>query len=55
MKKTKDELGENLCDYCHVDKEDRLPRNQFNVGCECMYCDSAYDNYLDEEEKTDEN
>ena len=46
---SKEELGENLCKYCRVDEEDRVPRNQYYMGCEGSFCDGAYENYLEEE------
>ena len=46
---SKEELGENLCKYCRVDEEDRVPKNQYYMGCEGLFCDEAYEIYLDEE------
>lgn len=53
MKKTKDELidSEEICEYCPLQAElDELPpppTPSNPMGCEGIYCDEAYDNYLD--------
>lgn len=51
MKKTKDELGEELCEYCplqaELDEVPPPPTPNNLAGCEGMFCDEAYDNYLD--------
>lgn len=48
IKKTKEELAEKLCDYCHA-KDMKL--TQFSIGCEANWCNSAYENYLESEEE----
>jgi hypothetical protein len=45
IKKTKEELGDELCNYC--DAENTRP-TQFHSGCEGSWCDRAYENYIDE-------
>lgn len=52
MKKTIEELGEELCNYCICSDygEKRINTNPDN-WCEGINCDSAYDDYLDSEEE----
>jgi len=44
--KSKEDLDEDLCNYC-THKENRHLTN-FSSGCEGLYCDDAYENYLEE-------
>lgn len=49
--KTKDELGEDLCEYCplrdYVDEVPPPPTPSNPMGCEGRYCDEAYEKYVD--------
>ena len=48
MKLSKEDLGDNLCDYCPLEKKGvyGVPGG-FVAGCEGSRCDDAYDNYLE--------
>lgn len=53
-RKRKDDMDEELCQFCPItDYGDREPPtpNEFNLGCEGIECDTAYQNYIDEGEK----
>lgn len=50
---TKEQLGEDLCNYCDWTDRGRLNNQVYCVGgmphmCEGSYCDDAYENYLDD-------
>ena len=44
--KQKESLGDELCEYCHADSRIRL----YDSGCEGRFCDTAYENYIDDME-----
>jgi hypothetical protein len=45
--KTKEELADELCEYCPLDKKEvySVPGG-YKAGCEGSHCDIAYENYL---------
>lgn len=47
--KTKDNLGDELCKYCPLEKKGVYGVDGgFVAGCEGSRCDSAYENYLND-------
>lgn len=45
--KTKEQLGDSLCNYCTIERKGAYNNNGGSVaGCEGSDCDNAYDNYL---------
>lgn len=50
---TKNDLGDNLCKYCTLEKKGcySVPGG-FVAGCEGSRCEDAYENYLNQEETT---
>ena len=49
--KSKDELGEELCDYCPLEEWKKGYTSMHS--CEGCRCDEAYQNYLDDEDDDD--
>ena len=48
MKLTKEELGDDLCKYCPLEKKGVYGVDGgYMAGCEGSRCDDAYDNYMD--------
>lgn len=46
---TKDDMGDDLCKYCPLEKKGVYGVNGgYMAGCEGSRCDDAYDNYLGE-------
>ena len=53
-RKTADELGEELCEYCELSDKERGVRNYGNGPIYCsdsICCDRAYQSYLNTEEE----
>jgi hypothetical protein len=52
---SKEELGDTLCDYCPLESYARgvqgVGGKTGYISCEGMYCDEAYENYLEEMEE----
>lgn len=53
MKKTKDELEEQLCNYCKATPGVFGTSNGY-TSCEGSWCDEAYENYLEDEDDEDD-
>lgn len=56
MKLTKEQLEEDLCNYCSIPKESRGihlgPNGPY--GCDGCRCDDAYERYLEQYEEEEE-
>lgn len=49
---TKEDLGDDLCEYCSLNKKGVYGVNGgFVAGCEGSRCDDAYDNYCNDNEQ----
>ena len=52
--KTKNELSEDLCNYCPLATDKRKVYGTdggFVAGCEGCWCDAAYENYVEDKLK----
>lgn len=49
--KTIEELGDELCNYCLLDEEERSCTSSNPEGCGGCKCEEAYENYLYEQEE----
>ena len=46
MLESMEDLGDELCEYCHCTDDGPVNTNQYNL-CEGNWCNDAYDSYID--------
>lgn len=53
MKKSIEQLGDELCNHCRCTEFGQTDPISW-LKCEGMFCDEAYENYLETEESSDD-